>query len=524
MPKLFISYRRDDSAAVAGRIFDRLQAHFGRSSVFMDVDSIPYGTDFRKYLTDAVAQCDVLLAIIGGDWLKAGADGRRRIEEPTDFVRIEIKAALDLGIRVVPILLGRTMMPLEEHLPQDLKDFAYLHAAQVDPDKDFHLYMDRIVKKLDQLLAQPRTPVSPAAASKSTAPTGESPASTSAPTPDLDALVKSVQVVQGYHSFDNRGQVFAKLKIALGSVRAAFDYLESLLNRTDEDIGGKAILVLIKHCPNPASRAVHHALTVMQTAANSSERGALARELATLLKANRPSWDADLQGETIEALKFVASYDSNHMVRLAAIEAIASLGRSDVMDFLVSIVRSKTGSGESTPDWSYAISILAKLGDVDAGRALAQICSEPQADHDILQSIVYWVMCHLYFFERFPNDVKLGLGEGAKAVLKRSEAVLNLSNLDAALSLLMCFSPEEALILISDFLTPGDTGKRAAFCRSLASVEGQDQKRRFLRRLKQSSDAEQVARNALHAIANDPDSAEYLKKNADAAINLLESA
>lgn len=519
MPRIFISYRRGDSAVVAGRIFDRLQAHFGRSSVFMDVDSIPYGTDFRKHLTDAVSRCDVLLAIIGGDWLKVEADGRRRLDQPNDFVRIEIKAALNLGIRIVPILVGQTMMPLEEHLPQELHDLAYRHAAQVDPDKDFHLYMDRIIKKLDQLLAQARTSATPSAAS----PTSESSAAGAALNPELEALVKSVAITQGYSSTDNRGQVFAKLKLTLGTVATVFDYLESMLGQADEDLVEKAVSLLIKHSSNPSARAVRQSLMAMQASARSGVRKALAQELATLLKGNRTTWASDLQEETTEALKFVAAYDSNHLVRLAAIEAVAALGRSDGTDFLISLVRSRKGADETIPDWSHAVSILAKLGDMEAARALAHICSERQTDSDVLQSIIYWVSCHLHFFARFPSDVKIGLGEGAKAILERSEAVLNLAHLDAALTVLICLAPEdEALKAILDFLEPGDRASRSALCRSLVAVAGQEQKKSFLRRVKQNQDAAQVVMNALQTTANDPDSDEYLKKNADTAMNLLQ--
>jgi hypothetical protein len=519
MPKIFISYRRDDSAVVAGRIFDRLQAHFGRSSVFMDVDSIPYGTDFRERLTDAVNQCAVLLAIIGGDWLKEEADGRRRLDDSNDFVRIEIKAALDLGIRIVPILVGQTMMPLEEHLPHDLKDFAYRHAAQVDPGKDFHLYMDRIIKKLDQLLAQARTSAPQATASS----TGENSVPDAAPNPELEVLVKSVEITQGYSSTDNRGQVFAKLKLTLSNVAAVFAYLESLLSQTDEDLVEKAVSLLIKHSSNLSARAVRQSLMVMQASARSGLRSALARELATLLKGNRATWDADLQDEAAEALKFVAAYDSHHWVRLAAIEAIATLGRSDGTDFLISLVRSKKGIGESTPDWSHAVSILAKLGDVEAARAFAQICSERQTDLDVLQSIVYWVSCHLHYFLRFPSEVKIGMGEGARTILERSEAVLHLAHLDAALKVLISLTPEEALTSILAFLEPGDPASRSALSRSLAAVASQEQTKSFLRRVKQNEDAAQAVMNALQLTADDPDSNEYLKKNAVTAMNLLQA-
>src|SRR2546427_12312485 len=107
---LFISYRRDDSAGLTGRIYDRLQAHFGAEAVFMDVDSIPFGVDFRHYLTDAVAKCKVLLAIIGERWLSADASGHRRVDDRNDFVRIEVSTALARRMTVIPVLLGRTPM------------------------------------------------------------------------------------------------------------------------------------------------------------------------------------------------------------------------------------------------------------------------------------------------------------------------------------------------------------------------------------------------------------------------------
>ena len=89
--RLFISYRRDDSAGYAGRVHDRLQQEFGPNLLFMDVDSIPLGTNFAKVLGDEIAKCDVLLAIIGPGWLDARDDsGHRRLENPDDFVRMEI--------------------------------------------------------------------------------------------------------------------------------------------------------------------------------------------------------------------------------------------------------------------------------------------------------------------------------------------------------------------------------------------------------------------------------------------------
>src|SRR5215467_9390843 len=120
--KIFISYRRDDSAGHAGRVHDRLEREFGRDLLFMDVDAIPLGADFVNVLSDEVAKCDVLLAIIGPNWVDARDElGHRRLDSAQDFVRIEIAVALKRGIPVIPILLEGTRVPRPEQLPDDLK-------------------------------------------------------------------------------------------------------------------------------------------------------------------------------------------------------------------------------------------------------------------------------------------------------------------------------------------------------------------------------------------------------------------
>src|SRR5262249_55425840 len=132
-------------------IYDRLQRHFGHGSVFMDVDTIPVGADFRQYLRDAVSQCEILLAIIGEQWLEASQGGARRLEDPKDFVRIELETALGRGIPVIPVLIGRTTMPLPEQLPPSLADLAYLNAVQVARGRDFHDHVDRLIQGLNHV-------------------------------------------------------------------------------------------------------------------------------------------------------------------------------------------------------------------------------------------------------------------------------------------------------------------------------------------------------------------------------------
>ena len=127
----------------------------------MDIDAIPLGVDFRKYLADEVNQCDVLLAVIGDHWLDAAyRDGpkkdTRRLDDPQDYVRIEIESALARGIPVVPLLVGRTAMPGETDLPDGLKELAYRNAAAVRSGPDFHGQVDRLIRGLEQLLARKR--------------------------------------------------------------------------------------------------------------------------------------------------------------------------------------------------------------------------------------------------------------------------------------------------------------------------------------------------------------------------------
>lgn len=160
MSKILISYRREDSADVTGRIYDRLIQVFPQS-VFRDVDSIPLGVDFRTYLDEQVAKCDVFLAVIGRDWMKAkGRKGKSRLEDPGDFVRIEIESALKRQIPVIPVLVQGAKIPLAERLPASIQDVSYRNGIVVRPDPDFHKDMDRLIAHLKQPvqgLSEPQT-------------------------------------------------------------------------------------------------------------------------------------------------------------------------------------------------------------------------------------------------------------------------------------------------------------------------------------------------------------------------------
>jgi CubicO group peptidase (beta-lactamase class C family) len=152
MAKITISYRRADSDAIAGRIRDRLASHYGENSVFMDIDSIPFGIDFREHIKAELAANDILVAVVGPKWLGPGEDARPRMHDETDPVRIEIETALQRGIPVIPVLVHGAIIPKPGELPAAMQSFAFHNAAAVDTGRDFHSHMDRLIRSMDMIL------------------------------------------------------------------------------------------------------------------------------------------------------------------------------------------------------------------------------------------------------------------------------------------------------------------------------------------------------------------------------------
>jgi len=151
--RCFISYRRYDSADATGRIYDRLVEAYGADRIFKDVDDIPLGTDFRRVLDEAVGDCAVLLVVIGRDWLTVtNEQGQRRIDDSSDFVRIEIESALRRAIPVIPVLVRDAAMPRAEDLPGAIADLVYRNGIQIRSDPDFHRDMDRLIHALADIL------------------------------------------------------------------------------------------------------------------------------------------------------------------------------------------------------------------------------------------------------------------------------------------------------------------------------------------------------------------------------------
>jgi hypothetical protein len=148
--RVFISYRREDSEGHAGRLYDALAARFGAERVFMDVDAVPLGVDFAEAIDEAVSSCDVLLAVIGRQWLTITDDhGNRRLEDPRDFVRLEIKAALDRDVRVIPVFVGGADVPPSDQLPPVVAGLSQRNGIALRADSWRH-GVERLVAAIEQ--------------------------------------------------------------------------------------------------------------------------------------------------------------------------------------------------------------------------------------------------------------------------------------------------------------------------------------------------------------------------------------
>ena len=157
-PRVCISYRRSDSMAITGRIFDRLVAHFGGDAIFMDIDDIPFGVDFREHIDRTLRKSDILVAVVGPQWLGPRAGGTARIREPADPVAIEIRTALEQHLHIVPVLVDGTKMPDESDLPDSLREFADLNAVDISSGRDFSVHMDRLIRAIVTLSGKGTAP------------------------------------------------------------------------------------------------------------------------------------------------------------------------------------------------------------------------------------------------------------------------------------------------------------------------------------------------------------------------------
>ncbi len=205
--EVFVSYRRDDSADIVGRILDRLTDRFGDEAIFRDIDDIELGTDFRKRISDAVGSAVVLLAVIGPDWLSAkDAAGHPRLADPDDYVRIEIEAALERDIAVVPLFVRNASEPSADQLPTSLQPLAVRNGLHVRQDPDFDIDVGRLVAALERhRVGAASTAADPKSRGSLPAPAGRSP---------------RVRAASGLATWITRNPVLAGIGVAVAAIIA----------------------------------------------------------------------------------------------------------------------------------------------------------------------------------------------------------------------------------------------------------------------------------------------------------------
>ena len=155
-PRIFISYRRDDTSAHAGRLYDALAARFGADRLFIDIDTIPVGADFAEALQEAIDSADVVLVLIGRSWLTASdKTGAPRLQDPNDFVRLEVEAALERKARILPVLVQNADMPTTDDLPDSLSGLVRRQAFEL-ADRRWRSDLTGLVSALERLAEQSR--------------------------------------------------------------------------------------------------------------------------------------------------------------------------------------------------------------------------------------------------------------------------------------------------------------------------------------------------------------------------------
>jgi hypothetical protein len=151
MSRIFVNYRRSDAAAHANLLYDWLRERYGEGRVFKDVETIEPGLDFVDAIESAVGSARVVLVVIGREWV-VDAGGRRRLEEPDDYVRLEVERALHHGVRVIPVLVEGAGMPAADELPEPLRPLTRRHAFELS-DARSRIDREELLRRLDVVMA-----------------------------------------------------------------------------------------------------------------------------------------------------------------------------------------------------------------------------------------------------------------------------------------------------------------------------------------------------------------------------------
>jgi hypothetical protein len=148
-----MSYRRSDSAAIVGHIYERLAARYKTESVFRDINKMPLGKNFYDHIKEELSGCDVVLVVVGPQWLAIDAQGQSRIQQSDDPVRLEVEAALQSGATVIPVMVEDAALPKSTDLPESLKTFPALAGTRINVE-DFDSHLERLMQSIDGILEQ----------------------------------------------------------------------------------------------------------------------------------------------------------------------------------------------------------------------------------------------------------------------------------------------------------------------------------------------------------------------------------
>jgi hypothetical protein len=160
MLSIFLSYRRADTKLIIGRICDRLEARFGKGAIFFDIEGILIGTDFPTALDERLRKSDIVLAVIGPNWLGVTGADQSRLSNKDDYVRLEIEGALEKNIPVIPVLIDGVAMPAVESLPASIRRFAFRQAIELSSGRDFNVHINRLIAAIEDLVGRKRRRVS----------------------------------------------------------------------------------------------------------------------------------------------------------------------------------------------------------------------------------------------------------------------------------------------------------------------------------------------------------------------------
>jgi uncharacterized membrane protein YhaH (DUF805 family) len=247
--RIFINYRRGDSQGAAGRLYDRLLHHFERDRIFIDVDTIEPGVDFVASLDKQVSDCSAFIAVIGPNWLNAtNADGRRRLDDPSDYVRVEIESALKRDIRVIPVLVDGATMPRTSDLPSSLEPLSRRNAVEIAHHR-FAADCDVLAAAIKRALGITAAPAagSPAAVHAVFAPAAQSlldPSTSAQPVPEQTSAHRPVAAKRSWAEifFSFRGRISRK-QFTLGAlviIAGAIALAVPMLMVTDQDFGASS--------------------------------------------------------------------------------------------------------------------------------------------------------------------------------------------------------------------------------------------------------------------------------------------